>query len=114
MKHLLCLILCICLISITSGKDFTLLSPDKNIEAVITLDSKIDIIAHYQSRVLFKLEDISLEIEGEDFTSGINKIKKTETNSISRQLHPPIKEKYREINEEFNELINILSKGRAR
>ncbi len=80
------------------------MSPDKNIEIVLTLDSKIGIIARYQSSLLFTLEDISLDIEGEDFSSGIRKIKNSGTNSVSRKLNPPIKEKYCEINEEFNEL----------
>jgi alpha-glucosidase len=104
MKHFLLLAIYISLTSISSGKEFTISSPDKNIEAVLRVDSEIRIIARYQSRELFKLEDITLEIEGEDFTIGINKIKKAETNSISRKLYPQIKEKYREIEDEFNEL----------
>ncbi len=104
MKYLLLSIIYIFFTNLSSGKELTLFSPDKNIEVVLTLNSKIGIIAHFQSTELFKLEDISLEIEGEDFSSGIKKIKKAETNSISRKLYPPIKEKYSEINDEFNEL----------
>ena len=104
MKPLIVSIICILLTNISSGKEFTVFSPDKNIEAVLTLDSKIGMIARYQSLELFKLEDITLEIEGKDFASGIKKIKKAESSSISRKIHPPIKEKYHEINEEFNEL----------
>ncbi len=104
MKHLLLLIIYISLTNVSSGKEFTILSPDKNTEVVLTLDSEIGITAYYETHELFKLEDITLEIEGEDFTSGINKIRKVESNSISRKLHPPVKEKYREINEAFNEL----------
>ena len=104
MKSLIVSIICIFLTNISFGKEFTLFSPDKHTEVVLTLDSKIGIIAHYQSLELFKLEDISLEIEGVDFISGIKKIKKAESNSISRKVYPPIREKYSEINEEFNEL----------
>ena len=104
MKHLLLLIIYISLTNVSSGKEFTILSPDKNTEVVLTLDSEIGITAYYETHELFKLEDITLEIEGEDFTSGINKIRKAESNSISRKLYPPVKEKYGEINEEFNEL----------
>jgi alpha-glucosidase len=110
MKHLLLLIIYISLTNVSSGKEFTILSPDKNTEVGLTLDSKIGITAHYQSRELFKLEDITLEIEGEDFASGIKKIKKAETSSISRKLYPPVKEKYNEIDDEFNELT-IRFKG---
>ena len=104
MKHLLLSIIYILSTNFSSGKEFALFSPDQNTEVVITLDSKIGIIALYQSNELFKLEDITLEIEGQDFTSGIKKIKTAESNSLSRKLHPQIKEKYSEINEEFNEL----------
>ena len=65
----------------------------------------IGITAHFQSRELIKLEDISIEIEGKDFSTGIDKIRKAETNSISRKIYPPIKEKHSVINDEFNELI---------
>jgi alpha-glucosidase len=113
MKHLLLSIIYILLTNISFGKEFNLLSPDKNTEAVITLDSKIGMVAHYRSRELFILEDITLEIDGKDFTSGIEKIKKAESNSISRKLYPPIKEKYSEINEEFNELTLIFRSNYA-
>jgi len=105
MKTFLVSIICIFLTNISSGKEFTVFSPDKNIKAVLTLESNIRIIAHYQSRVLFKLEDISLEMEGKDLSIGNNRIRKAETNSVSRKIYPPIKDKYNEINDEFNELI---------
>ncbi len=104
MKYLLLSTIYIFISNISFGQEFTLFSPDKNIEVVLTLDSEIGINVHYQSYKLFELEDISLEIEGIDFSSGIKKIKKAETSSISRKLYPPIKEKYSAINEEFNEL----------
>ena len=102
-NHLLCICF-IMLAGISSGKDFTLLSPDKQIEVVLTTDGGMGIVAYYRSSELFKLEDISLEIEGEDFTSGISKIRKVGTNAVSQKIFPPIKEKYFEINDRFNEL----------
>ena len=104
MKHLLLSLICIFLTLTSFGKEYTLFSPDNKIEVVLALDSKIGIIAHSQSHELFKLEDIALEIEGEDFTSGIKKIRKAKTSSINRKLYPPVREKYSEINEVFNEL----------
>lgn len=104
MKHFLLLAVCVFLCNLTNGKEYELFSPDKDTKVVLTLDSKIGITAHYQSSELFKLEDISIEIEGKDFTSGIKKIRKAKTSSVSRQLYPPVREKYSEINEVFNEL----------
>jgi alpha-glucosidase len=105
MKNLL-LSVCFTWLSVISfGKEFTLLSPDKRIEVVLTMDMGMSITASYRSSELFSLENISLEIEGEDFSSGISKIRKAETNTVSRKIYPPIKEKYNEINESFNELI---------
>ena len=105
MKHLLVPIIYIVLTNISFGMEFTVFSPDNNTEVVISSDLSIGITAHFQSRELIKLEDISIEIEGKDFSTGIDKIRKAETNSISRKIYPPIKEKHSVINDEFNELI---------
>jgi len=104
MKDFLLPLFCIFLINNAYGKEFRLTSPDKNIEVVITLDTEIGITAHYRSHDLFKLKDLAIEIEGKDFASGIKKIKRTGSHSVSRKLSPPIKEKYREISQEYNEL----------
>ncbi len=104
MKHLLLSITYILLTQISSGKEFTLFSPDRKTEVVVTVDPVIGIKVYYQSRELFTLEDISLEIEGEDDSIGTRKVKKVETNAVSRKIYPPIKEKFGEINEVFNEL----------
>jgi alpha-glucosidase len=105
MKHLLLPIIYIVLTNISFGREYTIFSPDQNTEVVITTDLSIGITAHYNSRELFNLTDISIEIEGKDFSMGISKLRKAETNSISRTIYPPIKEKFSEINDEFNELI---------
>jgi alpha-glucosidase len=104
MKQIILSTTFILLAGFTSGKEFTLFSPDRKTELLINLDAEIGIQVRYQSRHLFELENITLEIEGEDFASGIQKIRKASSGSISRKIHPPIQEKYREIQEDFNEL----------
>ena len=104
MKQLLLFISGILLISPCYGKEFNLLSPDKKTEVVVTSDSKITIAVYSESEELFRIEDIAIECEGKDFYSGISRIRKTNTNSVSRSITPPIREKYSQIHEEFNEL----------
>ncbi|NQU54244.1 MAG: glycoside hydrolase family 97 protein [Bacteroidetes bacterium] len=105
MKKLLLITLTLFLINQSFGKDFKLLSPDKKTEVTISVDSEISITTNYQSIKLFSLDNISLDIEGENFSSGIAKIKKERTNSINQKIYPEIKEKYKEIHENYNELF---------
>lgn len=96
--------LSIVLTIISFGKDYEVTSPDKQTEVSLSLDTEIRLTVQYRSYELFKLDNISLEIEGEDKVADISKIKKAESQFVSRKLYPPIKEKYDEINDEFNEL----------
>ncbi len=105
MKKLLLIMLTLFLINQSFGKDFKLLSPDKKTEVTISVDSEISITTNYQSMKLFSLDNISLDIEGENFSSGIAKIKKEITNSINQKIYPEIKEKYKKIHENYNELF---------
>jgi len=103
-RSLLVAFLSIVLTTITFGKDYEVSSPDRHTEVWLSVDTKIRLIVNYRSYELFKLDDIFLEIEGEDFAAGISQIKKAETQFLSRKLYPPIMEKYEVIHDEFNEL----------
>jgi len=104
MKHLFVPVFCLLFTLTSFGKEYSLSSPGKKIEVEVMVNSKIEITVHYQSLELFRLNDISLEIDGEDVKTGTKKVKSVETRSVSRKIYPPIKEKYREIHDEFNEL----------
>lgn len=92
------------------AKEYLLISPDKKTEVILRIDSNLMLKVSYLSNELFTVENISLDLAGKSFVSGIKRVKKVETNSIDRKLYPVIKEKYKVINENFNEL-NIDFKG---
>ena len=60
---------------------------------------------NFLSNELFSVEDIYLELEGENFREAIKHIGTKQTNSINQLIYPEIKEKYGEIQDNFNELI---------
>jgi alpha-glucosidase len=101
------LLITIILITYTQSfaKEYILVSPNKKTEVTISIDSDIIIHANYLTKKLFSIDNISLDIEGERFSTGIAKIKKEKTNSINRKIYPEIKEKYQEIHENYNELF---------
>lgn len=104
MKHPLLLICCLFLTFYSVGKDLKITSPDSKTEVTITHGKEIGLIVTCQNQKLFELNDISLNIQGQDFTSAIKKIKSTNSISISERIFPVIKEKYKEIIDEYNEL----------
>ena len=57
------------------SKEYKLFSPDKKTEVIIIVDSGISITTNYQSEKVFSVDNISMEIENEDFASIIEKNK---------------------------------------
>ncbi len=105
MKNLIPLFLILSIANQSFGKDFKLSSPDQRTEVIITVNSGISMTANYLSEELFSIEDIYLDIEGENFREAIRDIGTEQTNSVNQLIYPEIKEKYREIQDNFNELI---------
>ncbi|MCG8307078.1 MAG: glycoside hydrolase family 97 protein [Cytophagales bacterium] len=103
-------IICFLLFNLVSGKEITLNSPDSKIEVVISIDENIRLKTYYLSKLLFKADNISLNIEGKDFGSGIRKTKNIKTNTVKAEIHPVIREKYKVIQEHYNE-IRIVFKS---
>ncbi len=104
MKKYLLYIICLTIFNLSFGKDIKLVSPDNNTEVILKLGASIKLTATHQSQKLFSVEDISLNIQDQNFTSGIKKVKTIKTNSVDKKLYPPIKEKYKVIHELYNEL----------
>jgi len=104
MKNLITLFL-FCLTALqVYGQEFTLRSPDAKTEVHLRVHSGISIRVNHQSQELFSLENIYLDVEGEDATDVFKTARKTQTNSVNQTIFPEIKEKYREIQDNYNEL----------
>lgn len=104
MKKIAFLICCFLFFIKSFGKEFKILSPDSKTEVSIVQDSGIKILVSYQKNKLFTLSDIALNMQNQNFTSAIKKIKSTNSRSVSECIIPVIKEKYKEIIDEYNEL----------
>ncbi|MCK5705425.1 MAG: glycoside hydrolase family 97 N-terminal domain-containing protein, partial [Cyclobacteriaceae bacterium] len=110
MKKLLLSFICLVLLNQSFGKEIKLFSPDKKTEVTFSIDSNLRIKVSYLAKELFRVDNISLDLTGKSFITGIKKVKEANTNSIDRKIYPVIKEKYKVLNEKFNEL-NIDFKG---
>ena len=104
MKNLILLFLILSIAQHSFGKDFKLRSPDHRVEVVIRINSGISMTANFLSQELFSVEDIYLDVEGENFRDAIRHIGTEQTNSKNQLIYPEIKEKYGEIQDNFNEL----------
>ena len=105
MKKLILIGVGLFLFTQTFGKEYKLYSPDKKTEVIISVDSEIAMSASNQSGILFSIDNISLDIEGEEFTTAIRKVKKDKIKEVNEIIYPEIKEKFKEIRENYNELI---------
>ena len=104
MKHLITAIIFILSLNLASGKEYLLISPDKKTEVSINTDPNLKIELRYLSKELFTVDSISLNLANNSFALGIKKVKKVKTDAVNQKIYPAIKEKYKEINEIYNEL----------
>ena len=105
MKKLVLITVGLFLFNQAFSKEYKLYSPDKKTEVTISVDSEIAISASNQSGELLSMNNISLDIKGEEFTSAIKKVKKDKIIAVNKKIYPEIKEKFKEINENYNELF---------
>lgn len=104
MKNLIPLFLILSIAHQSFGKEFKLSSPDLRTEVIIRVNSGISMTANFLSEELFSVEDIYLDLEGENFRDATRHIRTEQVNSKKQLIYPEIKEKYREIQDNFNEL----------
>ncbi len=105
MKKLFAALLGILFVLPALGKEYKLFSPDKETEVVVTVNTGISIKASHHNSPLFSVDNISLDIKGKHFKTGIKQIKTESRNSVDRMIHPEIQEKYSKIRDHYNELL---------
>ena len=104
MKNLTPLFLAIWIACPSFGKEIKLSSPDNKTEIRITVNSGLSLTTSYQSQMLFTVENIYLDVKGGDFKGALNNIRSEHTRSVNQPIFPEIREKYGEIQDNFNEL----------
>ena len=105
MKRSIIFVCCLLFFYGSFSKEYKVESPNKKIEATIKLDSQIQIKVMLQNQLLFTLNNVALNVEGQDFTAGIKKVRSANARSVNEVIIPTIKEKYAEIVDAYNELL---------
>ncbi len=110
MKNYAIVLVLLLILNPAQGKEYKLISPDKKTEVIISIDSGISLKTNYLSDEIFSLEDISLVLADIPFTTDSRSVKSAKIISVDQIIHPPIKEKYKQLNDRYNEL-NIKLKS---
>ncbi len=109
MKQII-LVLLVVSVNLSYGKDYLLLSPDKKTEVTIDVNPAIRLSVKYQTDELFSVDNISLEIAGKVFAESRGKVKSVKRKAVDSELFPVIKEKFKVIDDIYNE-VTIDFKG---
>lgn len=104
MKNLIPLFLIFLTSYPASGKEYILSSPDRKTALHISVHNGISMRVNYQSQALFSVENMYLDVEGQHGKDAFKKVTSKQSNSVNQTIFPEIKEKYGEIQDQFNEL----------
>lgn len=91
-----------------SGKDFTVISPDKNIRVVVRIDENISYSLFFRDKEIIKPSAISLTIDQNTIPGRDLKVKSARTISVSDTLYPPVRIKRKEVIDHYNQLTIIF------
>lgn len=87
-----------------SQKEFALLSPDKKLEAKISVGEKVQYSVFKNGKALISPSTLSLNVN-DNIVLGVNStVKNTKTNSVNQILLREVRQKSKEVRENYNEL----------
>ena len=94
-----------------AAKEIKLLSPDKKLNTVITVDQTVSLKLFDDTKELFSINEIGLDTDRGTLPVPNAKVRKTTSKAVSNEIIPPIKEKQASISEKYNEVTVALSGG---
>ena len=104
LSKLLVIVLVMTYVTISAQKEYSLLSPDEKLEAKISVGEKIEFSVLKNGKVLISPSPLSMNVN-DNVVLGINaKIKNTKTNSVNQILQREVRQKSKEVRENYNEL----------
>ena len=92
------------------GKDYSVLSPDKRIEAKLIAGENLTLVLTHDGKNLLTVSGLSMYLTNGIVLGEDVKIKRVKERTVNRQINPVIKEKYKVIEDSFNE-ITVEFKG---
>lgn len=87
------------------GKEYPVFSPDGNTALIVNVDNGISLTINFDSEHLFSVDNIALNIGGIDFENSTKKVRKVNINTINQVIYPEVREKYKEIEDKYQELV---------
>lgn len=104
LSKLLVIVLMMTYVTISAQKEFSLLSPDKKIEVKISVDEKIEFSVFKNGKALISPSPLAMNVN-DNVMLGVNaKVKNTKTNSVNKILQREVRQKSKEVHENYNEL----------
>jgi len=104
LSKLLVIVLMMCYVTISAQMEFSLLSPDKKIEVKVSVGEKIEFAVLKKGKQLITPSSIAMNVN-ENVMLGVNaKVKNTKTNSVNQILQREVRQKSKEVRENYNEL----------
>ncbi|KAF0143063.1 MAG: alpha-glucosidase [Stygiobacter sp.] len=104
LSKLFVIVLMMTSVTISAQKEFSLLSPDKKIEVKVSVDEKIEFSVLKNSKALISPSPLAMNVNA-NVMLGVNaKVKNTKTNSVNKILQREVRQKSKEVRENYNEL----------
>ncbi|OHB79996.1 MAG: alpha-glucosidase [Planctomycetes bacterium RBG_16_55_9] len=95
---------CMLSITVSLGKDYELISPNKELVLKVAVNENIQYSVRYKSRLLIEPSAMSLKL-GENTILGVNaQVRQVKRREVDEKIFPPVQVKSRVIPDRFNEM----------
>lgn len=104
LSKLLVIVLMMSYVTISAQKEYSLLSPDKKLEMKISVGEKIEFSVLKNGIALISPSPLAMNVNDNVVLGGNAKVKNTKTNSVNQILQREVRQKSKEVRENYNEL----------
>lgn len=104
LSKLLLIILMMTYATISAQKEFSLLSPDKKLEVKVSVGEKIEFSVLKNGKALISPSPLAMNVNDNVILGSKANVKNTKTNSVNQILQREVRQKSKEVRENYNEL----------
>lgn len=104
LSKLLLIVLMMTYVTISAQKEFSLLSPDKKIEVKVSVGEKIEFSVLKNGKALIFPSPLAMNVNANVMLGVNTKVKNSKTNSVNQVLLREVRQKSKEVRENYNEL----------
>lgn len=113
LSKLLAIVLMMTYVTISAQKEYSLLSPDKNLEVKISVGEKIEFSVWKNGKALISPSPLAMNVNDNVVLGGNASVKSTKTNSVDQILQREVRQKSKEVRENYNELKIVFKENFA-